>query len=414
MVGAKGGCNALFLMPSFPRHARRRNMQNIEAFYNPDGIFDRVLLLSLEEEGEESAPDHFGSVRVLSLGDARPHPHRLLLGESRYGYVDACASRVLEIAREQDVDLLVQRYGSPLWHGVPIVWAAGQLGKPSVITYQSESKVWEKGLRGLARRAADAAIHRYLRTRATHVWAVSESLRETLVADGVDPGKTIAIPNKDDLDRYSIPASAQVCAALFEKLDVEIRDAAPLFLVVGRLIPEKNHGRVIQAFAKALEINPSARCLIVGAGPLEAELRSLIRSAGIEHSLWIRTSLLTQDELAVLYQRAAALLFCSTSEGQGRVVYEALASGTPVIGADIGPVREMIDREKIGELVNPLDTRGIAAAIISYAKEATSSDVASECRSAARKFDLHSINPREASFYASIMAGETEMSAKSI
>jgi glycosyltransferase involved in cell wall biosynthesis len=45
----------------------------------------------------------------------------------------------------------------------------------------------------------------------------------------------------------------------------------------------------------------------------------------------------------------------STSEGLGRVVIEAMAAGTPVIGSDVGGIPEIVKNGVTGFLVPPKD-----------------------------------------------------------
>ena len=52
------------------------------------------------------------------------------------------------------------------------------------------------------------------------------------------------------------------------------------------------------------------------------------------------------------------------TEGLGVVFLEALASGTAVVGSDVGGIPDIIKHEKTGLLVREKDPNGLASAII--------------------------------------------------
>ena len=95
-----------------------------------------------------------------------------------------------------------------------------------------------------------------------------------------------------------------------------------------------------------------------------AELQSLARRLDVESRVRFCTDV-SDDELP-LYLRAADLfVFPSQNrlEGFGLVVAEAMASGLPVIIADMPGVREVIEPGREGLLVEPLIARDLVARI---------------------------------------------------
>lgn len=109
-------------------------------------------------------------------------------------------------------------------------------------------------------------------------------------------------------------------------------------LFVGRLIEEKGILELMQA-AKVWNKNITLR--IIGSGPLEKEIQSSIYLGRVDY-----------DQLPLYYSAADVLIVPSVhEEGFGRVILEALACGTPIIGANRGAIPEAMD-ESVGKLID--------------------------------------------------------------
>jgi glycosyltransferase involved in cell wall biosynthesis len=69
------------------------------------------------------------------------------------------------------------------------------------------------------------------------------------------------------------------------------------------------------------------------------------------------------EELAALFRSADLVVYPSYYEGQGLIPLEAMASGTPVVTVDHGPLPEMVD-ESVGRLFVMGDPDSMADAIM--------------------------------------------------
>lgn len=114
------------------------------------------------------------------------------------------------------------------------------------------------------------------------------------------------------------------------------RQATTTFVTVGRLSPEKNHARLIRAFAIVYRNNPATQLLIVGNGPLAAELRELADSLRLGGSVLLSGH---ADNPHSLMAAAHCFVLSSDYEGQPMVLLEAQIVGIPIVSVDFASVR---------------------------------------------------------------------------
>lgn len=109
------------------------------------------------------------------------------------------------------------------------------------------------------------------------------------------------------------------------------------------------------------ESDTGAVTLVVGTGPPEAQVerQELARGLGLQRTFFLGPR--GQEELATLFNTADVAVFPSRNEPFGLVFVEAMACGTPVIGADSGGPRDFVTDE-VGHLVGETDDRSVLAA----------------------------------------------------
>lgn len=131
-------------------------------------------------------------------------------------------------------------------------------------------------------------------------------------------------------------------------------------LAVGRLVKQKGFDFLLEAWRRVCEENPRWRLCIIGAGPLEAELKDLAEILDVQYSV---DFVAPQKNLAPVYQNCDIFAMTSRTEGFPMVLLEAMAAGMPAVSfACTGPdviVRDGVD----GLLVKPGYTELFAKAL---------------------------------------------------
>jgi D-inositol-3-phosphate glycosyltransferase len=188
------------------------------------------------------------------------------------------------------------------------------------------------------------------------------------------------------VDRYGAAPHAVHVVAPGVDLDVFTADGDRLaarqalgggriILFVGRLQPLKAPDLAVRVLPALDAILPDdgipTRLVVVGgpsgngAGTVDAPaLRRLAEQLGVEDRLALLAPR-RQEELAPLYRAADAVIVPSHSESFGLVALEAQASGTPVVAADVGGLRHVLDSGG-GTLVAERTPAAFAAALLPY------------------------------------------------
>jgi glycosyltransferase involved in cell wall biosynthesis len=133
-----------------------------------------------------------------------------------------------------------------------------------------------------------------------------------------------------------------------------------IILYVGRLAPEKSIDVISHTFdALHEDIKCNAHLIIAGDGPLKGSLHEQYEAS---NSLTL-TGFVQGKALSDLYAAADVFLFPSATETFGNVVLESMASGTPVIGAAAGGVKDNIRHGSTGLLCSPGDVPAFVEAV---------------------------------------------------
>jgi len=150
--------------------------------------------------------------------------------------------------------------------------------------------------------------------------------------------------------------------AFFEASSLPVEDGHPKILFAGRVSPIKGIHHLVSAFSRVSSVFPGAQLLIVGEEVNQRYADDLKRQV-TQHGMNGRVRFIgrvDQNQLAHYMRQSWALVLPSISEALGRVVFEAMATGTLVIGSDVGGIPEIITDQVTGFLVPPGDEDALA------------------------------------------------------
>lgn len=139
-----------------------------------------------------------------------------------------------------------------------------------------------------------------------------------------------------------------------------------------------------RAFEMAVERRPAARLTVLGPGHAPEQVLSSF-APDVRGNVAVHDRV-PEDVTSWIYRRHKALVFCSTYEGYGMVLPEAMSQGLPVIATPVGSARSLVRDGETGLLVPIRDAGSLAAAMVRLLDDAA---LRERLASAARQQMVH-------------------------
>jgi glycosyltransferase involved in cell wall biosynthesis len=119
---------------------------------------------------------------------------------------------------------------------------------------------------------------------------------------------------------------------------------------------------VVQAFAQVQKAFPEAQLDLAGAGPIEAEIRGLVRKLNLSGVRFL--GVISRDEIGRVYDEADIFVNASSVDNMPVSILEAFASGTPVVSTAPEGIRYLVEHERTGLMSPPGKAEPIAENIL--------------------------------------------------
>lgn len=189
--------------------------------------------------------------------------------------------------------------------------------------------------------------------------AVSNDMRQQLISLGAPAKKIHVNPCGVDVD-------------LFDKTNPERNP--PTFVSTGRFVSKKAHYLSILAFKHVVSHVPDARLVIMGTGPLYEVCKRMVDGLGLEKHIELPGAVSQDEVLSRLTQARAFVLhsvrsYDNDSEGTPVSVLEASSMGLPVVSTMHAGIKEAVDDNKTGFLVEEGDVAGMTQKMLVLARD---------------------------------------------
>lgn len=279
--------------------------------------------------------------------DLRAQGVTVHLLESRRAFDVRWAFALRRLVRERRIDLVHTH--------MPFVGVGARLVVPrrDAQLMHTEHNLWSRY------RAPTRVANLLTISRNREVIAVSAAVASSMQIPGWLP---LSLPHVEivrhgaDLSSVRSGLDARAGARVLLGLDTTDRVVG----TVGNFTPKKDHDTLLRAIASLVGSGSDLKLVLVGSGPLEAELRSRAESLGIGDRV-LFTGM--REDVATLLPAFDVFALSSRFEGLPIALLEAMAACVPTVATAVGGIPEVITDGTDGLLVEPGAADELAAAI---------------------------------------------------
>jgi len=190
--------------------------------------------------------------------------------------------------------------------------------------------------------------------------AISDAVRDRLVADGIPRQRTTVVHEGVDVERIVHLPSANVHAAFY------LPTHAPIVGNIGALVPQKGQHHLIDAAAIVVRAVPDSRFVICGEGELRPALEEQIKRKHLERHVFLTGF---RPDVLELLKGFDLFALSSLQEGLCTSLVDAMAASKAAVATRVGGVPEVVADGETGFLVPPRDHEALADRIIMLLKD---------------------------------------------
>ncbi len=257
--------------------------------------------------------------------------------------------RLVRLLKREKVHIIhIHGQEAGIW-GRIAAWIAGV---PVVVYTPQTVDIRQKRFQGLY-----YLIERLLASVTDMLISVNEGDRLRLISEGIiSPQKTTTIHN--GIEVRDFPVGVDIGTT---KRNLGIESEGPVVAQIGRLSEQKGPLYLLEAAAQISQVRSDVTFLMVGEGPLRAQIEARAKELGLSNNLLLPG---WRSDVPAIMSCVDVVVLPSLWEGLPYVVLEAMASAKPVVATAVNGCRELVRHGQTGLLVPPADSRALAEAVL--------------------------------------------------
>lgn len=263
---------------------------------------------------------------------------------------------LLRLIKEFSIDIVHAHFAYPA--GFAGLLAKKAAEKPLVVTLHGVDIITEPSINyGIRLKKAYNRMVEKVVACADKVFAASTFVYQEALNAGCEQERLVLLPNGVDMRRFHPQINGTLMA---RALGIEKQ---PVVFTLRAHEPKNGIEYLIRAIPQVVKEIPEVIFVIGGDGPLRTFHEALARKLNIDKSC-IFVGRIPQRELPYYYSASDVFVIPSVTEAFGIVTVEAMACSKPVIGTNVGGIRDIVRDGTSGFLVRPKESNDIADKII--------------------------------------------------
>ncbi|WP_337290584.1 glycosyltransferase [Candidatus Methylomirabilis sp.] len=265
----------------------------------------------------------------------------------------AALVRLLRLLQQHKPDIIQSHGARPNFYAA----LAGRWAGVPVIVSTIHNSLYDYPISSM-RRSLYLLGERLTFALSDQILCVANALAQDLIGrSGRDPAKIQVIRNGVDLEAFD-PKTIDGSTV---RREFGLEKDSPLIGIVGRMTPQKGYHDLLTALVHIRAAVPTVKALIVGDGPLRAELMQYAKAQHLEECCIFAGM---REDIPVLIAALNVVALPSLSEGLPFVLLEAMAMGKPVVATRVNGVSEVVEDGVTALLVPPQAPQMLARAVI--------------------------------------------------
>jgi glycosyltransferase involved in cell wall biosynthesis len=336
----------LQLIDSFDQGGSERQALDQTRRLHESGSYE-IFLASLNAEGVLRS-----EAEKLGLGEIPSYPLKSFYGPNAVAQL----WRFVAHLRRSKIDLL---HAHDYYTNIFGMTAGFLAGVKVRIAARRETGGMRTGVQTQLQKSAYALAHQIV--------ANSESVKQRLIAEGINAIRIAVIYNGLDPARVGVPAECSREETL-RALGITPNFSAGRFVtIVANMRHEvKDYPMFLRAAQRVSQAAPDVGFLLAGEGELQDSIKKQAARLGILNSTFL---LGRCSRIAELLSVSDVCVLSSKAEGFSNSILEYMAAGRPVVATDVGGAREAIVENETGYIVPSGDDEQMAERIISLLRD---------------------------------------------
>lgn len=253
---------------------------------------------------------------------------------------------------------------TPLTIAIPAVFAKWRQRKPMVFEVRDPWPDMLIGLGAIRNPIMKFMAHRLERfayRNSDRIIALSDGMKDVVVATGYQPENVTVIPNASDVDRFDVPAAdGRAFRSQFEWLGDR-----KLVMYAGTLGMANGVTYLVRVAKEMLTIDPEVRFLVIGSGGQEDRVRTLAEETGTLNRNFFMLPPLSKSGIPAAFSATdiSLVLLRDVKElwtNSSNKFFDGLASGRPVVVNNVGWQATLLNETGAGFDIDPRDHEAAA------------------------------------------------------